>query len=187
MSLSKFDPSRHTVGKIYRDAQMHGEQGVVIGDVNHEIKKGLVEDINEAIQEGIKEFGLKPFYVAIYEKSDLMLKRGLVRIRKVWKKRPYPEQDSMVFKIIGGQDVYFCWALPHRNQMINEINTFEDDPILFKDFRDNVYLYKHWENLRLDHFGFRKGDEGNWEENPHYNGDRLMSKNPDDIKVHMIA
>jgi hypothetical protein len=48
---SLIDPSRNTVGSIYRDAQINGEKGVIIGDVNHEIKKDLVHDINEAILE----------------------------------------------------------------------------------------------------------------------------------------
>src|SRR5579863_3052113 len=99
---SRIDPSRDTAGKIYRDAQINAEKGVIIGDVNHEIKKDLVKDINEAIEAGAKEMGSKPFYVAIYEKYDLMLKRALVRIRKVTKYRPYPEQDSMVFHVSGG-------------------------------------------------------------------------------------
>jgi hypothetical protein len=38
---SLIDPSRNTVGSIYRDAQINAEQGVVIGDVNHEIKISL--------------------------------------------------------------------------------------------------------------------------------------------------
>ena len=96
---SNIDPTRQTAGAIYRDAQINGEKGVVIGDVNHEIKKDLVKDINEAIEQGSKEMGDNPFYVAIYEKYDLMLKRGLVRLRKVTKYRPYPEQDMILFHV----------------------------------------------------------------------------------------
>jgi len=51
---SKIDPTRQTAGKIYRDAQINGEKGVIIGDVNHEIQKDLVKDINEAIEQGEK-------------------------------------------------------------------------------------------------------------------------------------
>ena len=80
---SRIDPTRKTAGSIYRDAQIKGEKGVVIGDVNHEIKKDLVADINEAIEQGTKVMEGKPFYLAIYEKYDLMLKKGLVRIRKI--------------------------------------------------------------------------------------------------------
>lgn len=165
---SKIDPSRDTVGKIYRDAQMHGERGVIIGDVNNEIKKDLVEDINEAIEQGEKQMGGKTFYLAIYEKYDLMLKKGLVRIRKITKYRPYPEQDTMVFKICGG-DVYFCWELPHRSQILNIMMNYT--------LYDKSYVEKlrRWENLELEHYGFKKDDMGNWVENERYTGDSIMS------------
>ena len=152
---SQIDPTRQTAGAIYREAQISGERGVVIGDVNHEIKKGLVEDINEAIIAGEKEMQGEPFYLAIYEKYDLMLKRGLVRIRKLTKYRPYPEQDSMVFHVYPGGTVYFCWELPHRSQMINILmNEGLYDP-------KYVDLIRRWENIQLEHFGFTKDDEGN--------------------------
>lgn len=165
---SKIDPTRETAGKIYRDAQIKGERGIVIGDVNHEIKKDLVADINEAIKEGTKVMDGKPFYLAIYEKYDLMLKRGLVRIRKITKYRPYPEQDMMAFHIYPGGDVYFCWELPHRSQMMNILMS----PELFDPAR--VKMIKRWENLQLEYFGFKKDDEGNWVENPLYRGDQLI-------------
>jgi hypothetical protein len=162
---SKIDPTRQTVGAIYRDAQMHGEQGVIVGDVNHEIKKDLVNDINEAIAEGEKEMNGKPFYLAIYEKYDLMLKKGLVRIRKITKYRPYPEQDSMVFHVYPGGTVYFCWELPHRTQMMNILM----NPDLYAP--EYVQVIKRWENLQLEYFGFKKNNEGNWVENELYRGD----------------
>lgn len=165
---SNIDPNRETVGKIYRDAQMSGEKGVIIGDVNHEIKKDLVKDINEAIEAGEKEMNGKPFYLAIYEKYDLMLKKGLVRIRKITKYRPYPEQDSMVFHVYPGGTVYFCWELPHRTQMLNVL--------MNPDLYDPEYIQtlKRWENLQLEYFGFTKDDEGFWVENKLYRGDHLL-------------
>lgn len=172
---SNIDPSRNTVGSIYRDAQINGERGVVIGDVNHEITKDLVKDINEAIEQGTKEMEGKPFYLAIYEKYDLMLKRGLVRIRKITKYRPYPEQDMMCFHVYPNGDVYFCWELPHRSQMMNILMS----PDLFDQSR--VQLIKRWENLQLEYFGFTKDDEGNWIENKLYRGDFLMGS-PDGQK-----
>ena len=172
---SKIDPSRNTVGSIYRDAQINGERGVVIGDVNHEITKDLVKDINEAIEQGTKEMEGKPFYLAIYEKYDLMLKRGLVRIRKVTKYRPYPEQDMMCFHVYPNGDVYFCWDLPHRSQMMNILMS----PDLFDPSR--VEMIKRWENLQLEYFGFTKDEEGNWIENKLYRGDHLMGS-PDGQK-----
>ena len=172
---SKIDPSRNTVGSIYRDAQINGERGVVIGDVNHEITKDLVKDINEAIEQGTKEMEGKPFYLAIYEKYDLMLKRGLVRIRKVTKYRPSPEQDMMCFHVYPNGDVYFCWELPHRSQMMNILMS----PDLFDPSR--VEMIKRWENLQLEYFGFTKDEEGNWIENKLYRGDHLMGS-PDGQK-----
>jgi len=177
---SNIDPSRNTVGSIYRDAQIHAETGVVIGDVSHEIKKDLVKDINEAIEIGTKEMEDKPFYLAIYEKYDLMLKKGLVRIRKITKYRPYPEQDSMVFHVYPGGDVYFCWELPHRTQMMNILMS----PDLFDPVR--VAMIKHWENLQLEYFGFKKDDEGNWVENKLYRGDFLIGSQDGQKEVKIL-
>lgn len=168
---SKIDPSRNTVGSIYRNAQINGEKGVIIGDVSHEIKKDLVKDINEAIEFGEKEMGNKPFYLAIYEKYDLMLKKGLVRIRKITKYRPYPEQDSMVFHILPGGVIYFCWELPHRSQMLNILT---NSPLYDASYVD---LIRRWDNLQLEYFGFTKDDNGNWIENTLYRGDTLMDSN----------
>jgi hypothetical protein len=177
---SKIDPTRQTAGAIYRDAQINGERGAVIGDVNHEIKKDLVFDINEAIEQGTKEMDGKPFYLAIYEKYDLMLKRGLVRIRKITPYRPYPEQDMMAFHIYPGGDVYFCWELPHRSQMMNILMS----PDLFDPAR--VQMIKRWENLQLEHFGFKKDEEGNWVENPLYRGDLLMGAPPEQKATNIL-
>lgn len=178
---SRIDPTRNTVGSIYRDAQINGEKGVVIGDVNHEIKKDLVKDINEAIQEGRSspEFIDKPFYLAIYEKYDLMLKKGLVRIRKITKYRPYPEQDMMLFHVYPNDDVYFCWELPHRSQMLNIVM----NPGLYDQAQ--VDTIKRWENLQLEYFGFTKDAEGNWVENMLYRGDFLLgsSEGKKEVKI----
>src|ERR1700743_4034966 len=149
---SHIDPTRKTRGSIYIDTQINGEKCVVIGDHNHEITKDLVKDINEAIDQGSKEMEGKPFYLSIYEKYDLMLKRGLVRIRKITKYRPYPEQDTMVFHIYPGGTVYFCWELPHRSQMMNILI----NPDLFDSER--VQMIRRWENLQLEYFGFKKDD-----------------------------
>lgn len=165
---SSIDPTRPTVGSIYRDAQINGERGVIIGDVNHEITKDLVKDINEAIEQGEKVMEGKPFYLAIYEKQDLMLKKGLVRIRKITKYRPYPEQDTMVFHVYPGGTVYFCWELPHRSQMMNILM----NPDLYG--HERVQMIKRWENLQLEYFGFKKDDKGAWVENELWRGDHLM-------------
>lgn len=180
---SKIDPSRQTVGAIYRDAQIKGEKDVIIGDMNHEIKKDLVKDINEAIQKGKEhpDFIGKPFYLAIYEKAELTMKRSLVRISKITKYRPYPEQDTMVFKVYPNDEIYFCWELPHRSQMMNIMMAQElYDP-------KQVQMISHWENLQLDHFGFMKDAEGNWVENPLYRGDYLLGSDDGNKKVKIIV
>lgn len=179
---STFDPSRETTGKIYRDAQVSGERGIVIGDVNHEIKKDLVKDINEAIEQGLisDEFKGKPFYLSIYEKYDLMMKKGLVRIRKITKYRPYPEQDMMLFHIYPNGNVYFCWELPHRTQMINILANADLFPA------EHVQMIRRWENIQLEYFGFKKDGEGNWIENILFQGDQLMGTTqakPNGIKL----
>ncbi len=179
--ISKFDPTRLTTGAIYRDAQINGERNVIVGDVNYEIKKGLIEDINEAIEQGTKDLEGDPFYLAIYEKTDLQMKRACIRIRKITRYRPYPEQDSIVYHIIPkAEEVYFCWCLPHRSEMINKMN----NPELFP--YEELEQIRHWENLSLEHFGFMKDDEGLWSENPLYRGDALQgSKKHDDVTVSM--
>jgi len=178
---SSIDPTRNTVGSIYRDAQINGEKGVVIGDVTHEIKKDLVKDINEAIEQGSKEMGNKPFYLAIYEKYDLMLKKGLVRIRKITKYRPYPEQDMILFHIYPNGDVYFCWELPHRTQMINILM----NPGLYDE--EQVKQIKRWENLQLEYFGFTKDSEGNWVENTFFRGDFLIGSNSGQKEIKLVV
>lgn len=180
---SHIDPSRNTVGSIYRNAQINGEQGVVIGDVNYEIKKDLVKDINEAIEKGRShpDFVGKPFYLAFYEKYDLMLKKGLVRISKITKYRPYPEQDTMVFHVFPNDEIYFCWELPHRSQMLNILmnHTLYDS--------NYVEQLRRWENLQLEHFGFTKDQNGNWIENPHYSGDSLMGSQDGKKEIKIIV
>jgi len=178
---SLIDPSRQTAGAIYRDAQINGEKGVVIGDVNHEIKKDLVKDINEAIEAGAKEMGDKPFYLAIYEKYDLMLKKGLVRIRKITKYRPYPEQDMMLFHVYPNGEVYFCWELPHRSQMLNIVM----NPDLYD--QEQVQQIKRWENLQLEYFGFTKDQDGNWVENMLYRGDFLMGSSDGQKQIKILT
>jgi len=183
MSLtSNIDPSRNTVGSIYRDAQISGERGVIIGDVCHEIKKDLVKDINEAIEKGREadEFKGKPFYLAFYEKYDLMLKRSLVRIPKITHYRPYPEQDMMLFHVYPNDDVYFCWELPHRSQMLNIVM----NPTLYP--QEQVDQIKRWENLQLEYFGFTKDENGNWVENKLYRGDFLLGSSDGKKEVKLV-
>jgi hypothetical protein len=182
-SQSRFDPTRKTAGAIYRDAQIHGERDVIIGDVNHEIKKDLVKDINEAIVKGRQhpDFTGKPFYLAFYEKYDLMMKRGLVRLSKITKYRPYPEQDTMVFRIFPNDEIYFCWELPHRSHMLNMLM----NPEIYDEKQINQI--RRWENLQLEYFGFKKDAEGNWVENELYRGDFLLGSDDGKKKIKILV
>lgn len=171
---SKYDPSRENVGKIYRDAQITGAAPIQIGDMNHEIRKSLVEDLNIAITEGYKDFEMKPFYIRVYERWDLQMKKALIRSLFKTPYRPYPEHESMVYKVIPyANNVYFCWQLPHRTEMLNELAC----PDLYDE--NQLKLYRQWENMQLEYFGFIKNDLGNWIENPLYTGDSLLSEHTD--------
>jgi MoaA/NifB/PqqE/SkfB family radical SAM enzyme len=75
----------------------------------------------------------------------------------------------MAFHIYPGGDVYFCWELPHRTQMMNILM----NPDLFDPER--IQQLKRWENLQLEYFGFKKDENGNWVENELYRGDQLMT------------
>lgn len=175
---SKLDPSRKTVGAIYRDAQFNGEKQIITGDMNYEMRKSLVDDINDTIKKGTIDFEGRPFYITVHEKRDLAMKNAFIRRLIKTKYRPYPEDDTVVFKVNPyTNDVYFCWELPHRSNMINMLAC----PDLYD--AGELIRYRHWENLRLEYFGFMKNEEGNWKENPFYRGDKLVSKKNEPEKI----
>lgn len=177
-NISRYDPSRKTVGAIYRDAQFNGEKQIITGDMNYELKKALVDDLNDTIKKGTKDFEGCPFYITVHEKRDLAMKNAFIRRMLKTKYRPYPEDDTLVFKVIPyANDVYFCWELPHRIHMINMLGC----PELYD--ASQLQQYRHWENMRLEYFGFMKDEEGNWKENPMYRGDKLLVKKDAPEKV----
>ncbi len=168
---SLYDKNRKTVGAIYRDAQFNGEKQIITGDMNYELRKSLCEDLNDTIEQGSKDFEGKVFYITVHEKRDLQMPNAFIRrmIKTVY--RPYPEDDTLVFKVIPKTNaVFFCWELPHRTNMVNMLSCPEiyDAAILAK--------FRQWENLELEHFGFCKDDMGNWKENPFYAGDLLLEE-----------
>ena len=176
-NISKYDPNRKTVGAIYRDAQFNGEKQIICGDMNYELRKSLVEDLNDTIVQGTKEFEGRQFYITVHEKRDLQMKNAFLRrmIKTVY--RPYPEDDTLVFKIVPyTNEVFFCWELPHRTNMLNILSC----PDLYDP--SDIQKYRHWENMRLEHFGFKKDENGNWIENPFYN-DKLISVRGDSEKI----
>ncbi len=158
---SKYDPSRKTVGAIYRDAQFNGEKQVITGDMNYELRKGLVEDLNDTIKQGTKEFEHRPFYITVHEKRDLQMRNAFLRRMIKTLYRPYPEDDTLVFRIIPySNEVRFCWELPHWSNM--------DNILANHNLYDNATVeeIKAWKREDLHHFGFMKDEMGNWKENP---------------------
>lgn len=168
---SNYDSGRDTVGKIYIDAQLNNtDQYVINGDLTNELTKSLVDDINDTVVAGTKEFEGKIFYITVHENKDLQMPKAIKRRMVKTPFRPWPEDDTIVFKVIPScSDVRFCWCLPHRNEMYNmTMNPFLFDKEMIRDI-------KAWEAFDLPHFGFTKDEIGNWVPNPHAQ-DREMKK-----------
>lgn len=180
---SIIDPTRKTVGAIYRDAQINGERGLITGDMNYEMRKSLVVDLNETVIQGAKDFEGRQFFITVYERRDLQMKNAFIRRLIKTKYRPYPEADTMVYKVNpSANEVYFCWDLPARYEMVNMLNTPELRPAQHE--QEQLQMFRHWENDRLEYFGFAKDDMGNWKANPLFRGDVIVSKtNPEDISM----
>jgi hypothetical protein len=167
---SSIDPSRKTVGAIYRDAQMASHDSHVInGDLTHELQKSLADDLNEAIKS--LPFGMSSFFITVHEKKDLQMPRAILRRLIKTKYRPYPEDDTIVFWVDpSSNDVRFCWCLPHWSEMDNILMNAN----LFN--HEMVAQIRAWKNLDLYHFGFTKDDMGNWKANPNFSDKRLEKK-----------
>jgi hypothetical protein len=177
---SLIDPTRKTAGAIYRDAQINNtEKSIVIGDLNYELRKSLAEDINDTIYVGNQEYEGRTFFITVYEKWDYQMQKAFVRRLVKTLYRPYPEADTSVYKIVPSlNEVYFCWELPHRNNMLNMLACPE-----IYDAKD-LAKYRAWEDMRLEHFGFMKNEEGNWTENPYYSYDQCIThKNESQVSV----
>lgn len=158
--ISKYDPTRETVGKIYSDLHKKPSTDIIqVGDMNNEIMKGLVDDLNDGIAS--KPFGDIPWYIMIHEKKDLQMKDAFLRRILHFKFRPYPEDDTTVFwhnpKTF---ETRFCWSLPHWSEMGNILNS----PDFFD--HDLIKEVQAWRRNDLYYFGFVKTDDGNWMANP---------------------
>lgn len=168
---SHYDPSRDTVGKIYRDLHLHSPKELIqVGDMSNEMLPGLVEDINDAIKEGTKEFNGRAFYILIHEKKDLQMREALLRriFKQLW--RPYPEDDTTVFwHDPKAFETRFCWSLPHWSEMANMLNSHSlFDPKMIQEIRA-------WRSNDLFHFGFMKDEIGNWIANPNFKDKPIRS------------
>lgn len=166
---SQYDPSRDTVGKIYRDLQLHqkGDE-ILVGDMSNSQMKDLVDDINEGL--ALDPYDGKPFYLLIHEKRDLQMKMAQLRRRFTFSYRPYPEDDTTVFwKNPKTQEVRFCWSIPHWSEMDNILmNAHNFDENLVKQI-------KAWKDVDLTKFGFYYHKEHKWVPNPKHKDQVIKS------------
>lgn len=148
---SAYDPTRLTVGSIYNIAQSNGERGVICGDLSNELAKSLVDDLNNTIKSN--PFEGRDFYITVHEKKDLQMPNSILRRMIVSEKRPYPEDDTVVFKVNPVyNDVKFCWCLPHWSEMDNILANPDSYP------KDYIIDIKAWKAVDLKHFGITKID-----------------------------
>ncbi len=167
---SRFDPSRKTTGAIYVDAQKSSHDAYILnGDLTNELTKSLVDDLNDDIRS--LPFGNDIFYVTVHEKKDITMPRAIKRVLYNSLYRPYPEDDTIVFKVNpSSNEVRFCWCLPHRDEM--------DNILMNENLYDKNYVLriKSWMNHRLEYFGFFKDYDGHWWENDKFEDDKMEKK-----------
>lgn len=178
-NVSRFDPSRETVGKIYRDVTLNGDKTPIdVGDMTRELISSLVEDINDTLNSNPHPG--RDYYILVHEKKDLVMKTAIRRDIHTMVYRPYPEDDTLVFRVQSG-DVKFCWCLPHRSEMYNIMA----NPDFFED--EMVEEIRAFNNNDLTKFGFVKVGTGEkWDANPHYVDKPLFSyKNKKSKLIHI--
>ena len=162
---SRYDPSRPTVGHIYREINSRpATEHILVGDMCNEMMKGLVEDINDGIQlRPFKDQGDPPWYIMIHEKRDLQMPNSFLRRILHFKKRPWPEDDTTVFwHNPQTLETRFCWSLPHHAEMTNII---ANENLFHPDLVSEV---KAWKRFDLTFFGFTKDVMGNYVPNPRW-------------------
>ena len=149
---SLYDPTRKTVGAMSIEARETGEKGVIVGDIANELAKSLVDDLNDTIKSN--PFDGSPFYICVHEKKDMQMNNAILRRMLVSLRRPYPEDDTVVFWVHPSSGcVRFCWSLPHHSDMDNAIQNFSQ---FHKDYIADIMAWKRFDLL---HFGFIQVDE----------------------------
>ena len=162
---SLYDPSRDTVGKIYRDLQLQSKpESIIIGDMTNEIMKGWIEDVNDALLQGAKDFDGKPFYLTVHEKKDLQMKKALLRRMIKTGYRPWPEDDTtVIWHDPKANETRYCWCLPHHTEMLNIVANYN----LYESTQSELLQEcRAWRNYQLEYFGFMKDPMGNYIPNP---------------------
>lgn len=174
--MSLYDPTRKTVGALYRDLQMNGDKTpVTVGDMTNELQSSLVVDLNETIESNPHQG--RDFYITVHESKDLQMP-SLIRRRMLTSVyRPYPEDDTLVFWVSPSKaQVLFCWCLPHWSEMDNMLASADlYEPDLIREI-------KAWKNVDLYHFGFTKSPMGDWIPNEHFK-DKPMTPKPSAYQV----
>lgn len=169
-NMSLFDQSRPNVGKIYRDTQMGYKGGaVVLGDLGNELKKGMIDDINEGL--ALDPYNGKPFYLTMCEKRDLQMPNSIYRSRTIKSYRPWPEAGTMVlWKNPRDDEVRFCWDLPRPEEMeIVLQNQFQYD-------NDQIAQIVAWKTFDMAFFGFYYHKKLKWIPNPKFKGDKRVEQ-----------
>lgn len=166
---SSVDPARDTVGKIYVDAAKNNTDPFVeAGDLTNELMKSLVDDLNDNIKSD--PFNGRAFYVTVIERKDLLMPRAINRELRNTLYRPWPEDDTVVFRVFPNSNVIkFCWCLPHHTEM--------DNILLNKHLYNSQMVndIKAFKDFDLLHFGFVKNNEDKWQAYPNHQ-DRVMVK-----------
>ena len=168
---SMFDPTRKTVGAISNEVRSVDTKSMQIGDINNEMLKGFVDDVNSALEDGRKQFPNQTFFVLVTEKWEYQMGNALYRKMALFTKRPYPEANTTCFKYDHtSKTVKYCWDLPMRHEMwnIKAASTIFEGQVLAD--------IEAWERNELEHFGLMKDELGqHWVENPHFK-DREMGE-----------
>lgn len=165
---SLYDPSRNTVGKIYRDAQINNHEDYIeVGDMARELTTSLIDDINEAIKSFDKKG--KPYYLMVHEKKDLQMKTAILRRILYFGYRPWPEDDTTVFwKDPKTQELRFCWSLPHHAEMFSILSAPEQ---FDKKWINQI---KCWQKYDLTPFGFYEHPKEGWIPSPKWKDELVL-------------
>lgn len=171
---SMFDPTRQTVGSLSNEIRNSDIKSVLIGDINNEMLKGFVDDINSSLEDGRKQFPDQDFYVLVTEKWEAQMRNALVRKMVIFKKRPYPEANTTCYKYSAvTKDVKFCWDLPMRHEMWN---VKQASAIFHPSVVADIIA---WENNEMEHFGLMKDEMGeHWIENPNFKDKDMTEHKP---------
>lgn len=167
---------RQTVGAMYLKAQKeNAHERVEVGDMSRELMSSLICDLNDTIQS--KPHGDREYYICIHESKDLQMKNCIRRRILTSVYRPWPEDDTVVFRVGKDLQVSFCWCLPHWSEMDNILNNeMLFDPAQVKEI-------KAWKSFDMYHFGFTKCPMGNWIPNEKFKDQRLEEQLIKPIKI----